>query len=116
MIPVSQRNVRAEQGDSASPWGEKLPRRLSSQAHPSNRRRVSPSFPGTHQLQEMDTTVSHPGRIWEYWLGGKDNYPADREAGDHIVGLMPDVVTQARAVGVGSVPGAAVPVLDQGLD
>jgi S-adenosyl methyltransferase len=45
----------------------------------------------------MDTTVSHSGRIWDYWLGGKDNYPVDREVGDHIAGLMPDVVTQARA-------------------
>jgi hypothetical protein len=56
-----------------------------------------PSFPGTYQLQEMDTMVSHSGRIWDYWLGGKGNYPADREAGDHITGLMPDVVTLARA-------------------
>jgi len=29
----------------------------------------------------IDTTVSHSARIWNYWLGGKDNYPVDREAG-----------------------------------
>jgi hypothetical protein len=26
----------------------------------------------------IDTTVSHSARIWNYWLGGKDNYAADR--------------------------------------
>jgi hypothetical protein len=29
------------------------------------------SFPGTHQWQEMDTTVSRSGRIRDYWLGGQ---------------------------------------------
>ncbi len=27
----------------------------------------------------IGTTVSHSARIWDYWLGGKDNYPVDRE-------------------------------------
>ena len=26
----------------------------------------------------FDTSVAHPARIWDYWLGGKDNYAADR--------------------------------------
>jgi hypothetical protein len=30
----------------------------------------------------IDTTVPHSARIWNYWLGGKDNYAVDREAGD----------------------------------
>jgi hypothetical protein len=29
----------------------------------------------------IDTTVSHSARIWNYWLGGKDNFAVDREAG-----------------------------------
>ena len=29
---------------------------------------------------KLDTTVPHSARIWNYWLGGKDNYPADRQA------------------------------------
>jgi S-adenosyl methyltransferase len=28
----------------------------------------------------IDTTVPHSARIWNYWLGGKDNYAVDREA------------------------------------
>jgi hypothetical protein len=30
----------------------------------------------------IDTTVPHSARIWNYWLGGKDNYAVDREAGE----------------------------------
>src|SRR5467141_1667911 len=29
---------------------------------------------------EIDTSVAHPARVYDYWLGGKDNFAADREA------------------------------------
>lgn len=29
-----------------------------------------------------ETEVPHSARIWNYWLGGTDNYPVDRAAGD----------------------------------
>ncbi len=45
----------------------------------------------------IDTTVSHVARIWNYWLGGKDNYPVDREVGDQILQILPDVARLARA-------------------
>jgi hypothetical protein len=45
----------------------------------------------------FDTTVSHSARIWNYWLGGKDNYAADREAGDRVAATLPSIVAQARA-------------------
>ena len=44
----------------------------------------------------IDTSVSHSARIWDYWLGGKDNYQVDREVGDRISELLPDIVKQAR--------------------
>ena len=44
-----------------------------------------------------DTTVSHSARIWNYWLGGKDNFAVDREAGDRVAAMLPIIVTQARA-------------------
>ena len=28
----------------------------------------------------LDTSVAHPARVYDYWLGGKDNFAADREA------------------------------------
>ncbi len=53
----------------------------------------SPDQPST----KLDTRVPHSARIWNYWLGGKDNFAADREAGEQIVNLVPDLVTSARA-------------------
>ena len=29
----------------------------------------------------FDTSVPHIARVYDYWLGGKDNFAADREAG-----------------------------------
>ena len=45
----------------------------------------------------IDTTVPHSARIWNYWLGGKDNYAVDREAGDQYVKVFPGIVDIARA-------------------
>lgn len=45
----------------------------------------------------VDTTVSHPARIWDYWLGGKDNFAADREMGDRVLEAIPDMAANARA-------------------
>jgi hypothetical protein len=36
-------------------------------------------------------------RMWNYWLGGKDHYPADRQAADQYTGLFPGAVTVARS-------------------
>jgi hypothetical protein len=45
----------------------------------------------------IDVTVSHSARIWNYWLGGKDNFAADRLAGDRVAQMLPSIVAQARA-------------------
>jgi O-methyltransferase involved in polyketide biosynthesis len=41
--------------------------------------------------------VPHSARIWNYWLGGKDNYPVDRAAGDQYREVFPEIVDVARA-------------------
>lgn len=46
---------------------------------------------------EIDTSVPHYARVYDYWLGGKDNYPADRAAADAIAEQMPTVPFTARA-------------------
>jgi hypothetical protein len=46
---------------------------------------------------EIDASVPNSARIWNYWLGGKDNYPVDREAGDDYRALYPEIVDVARA-------------------
>ncbi|MFI7702967.1 SAM-dependent methyltransferase [Nonomuraea sp. NPDC049480] len=44
----------------------------------------------------IDTGVPHAARMWNYWLGGKDYYAVDREAGDQFSLLFPDIVHIAR--------------------
>jgi len=46
--------------------------------------------------RDIDTTVAHPARIWNYWLGGKDNYAADRDVGDQTLEVYPEIATLAR--------------------
>jgi S-adenosyl methyltransferase len=46
---------------------------------------------------EIDTSVAHEARVYDYWLGGKDNYPADRALGDAIAAQIPTIRTMARA-------------------
>lgn len=46
---------------------------------------------------EINTWVAHPARVYDYWLGGKDNYPADREAAEKAIAAMPDIAVFARA-------------------
>ncbi len=61
---------------------------------PGDRSPLSPPLPSR---RDFDTTVAHPARVWDYWLGGKDNFAADREAGDRVIAVMPSIDTAARA-------------------
>jgi hypothetical protein len=48
-------------------------------------------------LDRINTSQPHTARIWNYWLGGKDNYEVDRAAGDQIRQLHPDIGEYAHA-------------------
>src|SRR5690606_40392953 len=48
------------------------------------------------QPKSIDTTVPHSARIWNYWLGGRDNVEVDREMGQKVEELMPGFVQAAR--------------------
>ncbi len=45
---------------------------------------------------EIDTTVAHSARIYDYWLGGKDNFAADRAVGAAMTRAIPDLPAMAR--------------------
>jgi hypothetical protein len=45
----------------------------------------------------IDTSVAHPARVYDYWLGGKDNFAADREAAEQVIALRPEILTAVRA-------------------
>ncbi|MFD7994694.1 SAM-dependent methyltransferase [Streptomyces mexicanus] len=53
--------------------------------------------PDQDALSKIDTTVPHSARIWNYWMGGKDNYEVDRIAGDAYREHAPTIETMARA-------------------
>src|SRR5215472_12358694 len=46
---------------------------------------------------DIDTSVAHPARVYDYWLGGKDNFAADREAGDRVLDATPGLRERVRA-------------------
>jgi hypothetical protein len=45
----------------------------------------------------FDTSVAHIARVYNYWLGGKDNFAADRAAGEQAMAAYPDIALSARA-------------------
>jgi hypothetical protein len=47
--------------------------------------------------QEINTDVAHPARVYDYWLGGKDNFPADRALAEHIMQAIPTMRAMAQA-------------------
>jgi hypothetical protein len=47
--------------------------------------------------EQLDTSVPHSARVWNYWLGGKDNFKADRAVGDQFAQLYPDITVVARS-------------------
>jgi hypothetical protein len=51
----------------------------------------------TGASSDFDTTVMHPARRYNYWLGGKDNFAADRASGDNVAAAFPGIRAAAKA-------------------
>lgn len=47
--------------------------------------------------EEIDTSRPHPARIYDYLLGGKDNYDVDQAAGDTLTAKAPEVRMSVQA-------------------
>ncbi len=45
----------------------------------------------------IDTSVAHPARVYDYWLGGKDNFAADREAAERVLAVTPGLRFRVQA-------------------
>jgi O-methyltransferase involved in polyketide biosynthesis len=58
----------------------------------------SPAPAPNGQVPQVDTTVPHSARIWNYWLGGKDNFDVDRQVGQQVIEIFPDIGYLARSV------------------
>ncbi|MCX4531181.1 SAM-dependent methyltransferase [Streptomyces sp. NBC_00841] len=52
--------------------------------------------PSRSLTDRLQTDRPHSARVWNYLLGGKDNYPVDAEAGDMILQAFPDFAQIAR--------------------
>jgi S-adenosyl methyltransferase len=52
---------------------------------------------GLQRGSGLDPSVPHPARVYAYWLGGKDFYPADRRAAEEVMLRRPQVIAGARA-------------------
>ena len=45
----------------------------------------------------LNTGVAHNARVWNYWIGGQDNYAVDQQVGEHVAGMFPIIREIARA-------------------
>lgn len=54
------------------------------------------SSPNPELASKINFDVPHSARIWNYWMGGNDNYEVDRAAGDAYIAVFPDIVTIAK--------------------
>lgn len=47
--------------------------------------------------EKIDTGRPHPARMYDFYLGGWDNYEVDREAAQRVIDAVPDIIPSARA-------------------
>ena len=46
--------------------------------------------------EDLDPDIPHAARMWNYWMGGTDNFPADRATGDAVAQIYPEIALMAR--------------------
>ncbi len=57
-----------------------------------------PDTPRTDRhVPQVDISQPHWARVYDYWLGGKDNFAADREAAQQVIEAMPGIIPGVRA-------------------
>ncbi|MER5456492.1 SAM-dependent methyltransferase [Micromonospora sp. NPDC002389] len=52
--------------------------------------------PDPELAAKLQPEVPHAARIWNYWMGGKDNFQSDRAAGDAVAEVYPEIVVMAQ--------------------
>jgi hypothetical protein len=56
-----------------------------------------PIIPSRAKPAEIDTSVAHPARVYDYWLDGKTNFAADRQAAEEVIAVQPGIRAGVRA-------------------
>lgn len=57
---------------------------------------TGPDRPGNEIPVDIRTDIAHPARVYDYWLGGKDNFAADRAAAEQVLKVMPEILDTVR--------------------
>ena len=57
---------------------------------------ASAGEPGVLERPVLDTSRPNIARMYDYWLGGKDNYAADRHAAEELLRLIPESINACR--------------------
>jgi len=52
--------------------------------------------PSRRPAAGINTGVAHPARVYDYWLGGKDNFAADRQAAEAVIAVRPGIIRDIR--------------------
>jgi hypothetical protein len=52
---------------------------------------------GVAGAPSIDTSTAHPARVYDYWLGGKDNFAADREAAEMALQAYPQLAEAVQS-------------------
>ena len=45
---------------------------------------------------DIRTDIAYPARVYDFWLGGKDNFAADRAAAEQVMQVMPEILDTVR--------------------
>ncbi|HEY5989901.1 MAG TPA: SAM-dependent methyltransferase [Streptosporangiaceae bacterium] len=59
--------------------------------------RADDETPSWEERPQIDTTTPHSARIYNYWLGGKENFAVDREAAEQAIAANPGIVADVQA-------------------
>jgi S-adenosyl methyltransferase len=51
----------------------------------------------TSDLEKLDTGTAHIARVYDFWLGGRNNFAADRAAGEEALEAFPGLISSVRA-------------------
>jgi SAM-dependent methyltransferase len=57
---------------------------------------TGPGGAGNGIPADVRTDTAHPARVYDYWLGGKDNFAADRAAAEQVITVMPEILDTVR--------------------
>lgn len=57
---------------------------------------TEPGQPGNGVPADVRADIAHPARVYDYWLGGKDNFAADRAAAEQVMQVMPEILDTVR--------------------